>query len=117
MIKSGAKFCKVQKSYYTDNHDAEYIKKYRNEFYIPAMEYHSRRAAVWTMVPLSEASPESLLDVCSTLKVSSVSDLPAFCFGSFNGVEHIKVCNTLLLILILLSSYQSLLIINTSFIL
>ena len=67
------------------------IKKYRNEFYIPAMEYHSRRAAVWTKVPVSEASAESLLDLCSTFNVCHISDLPVCCLGAVNGVEHIKV--------------------------
>ena len=91
MLKSGAQFCKVQKSYYTDNHDAVEIKKYRNEFYIPAMENHSRRAAVWTKAPVSEASAESLLDLCSTFNVCHISDLPVCCLGAVNGVEHIKV--------------------------
>ena len=89
MLKSGAQFCKVQKSYYTDNHDAVEIKKYRNEFYIPAMEYHSRRAAVWTKVPVSEASAESLLDLCCTFDVLHISDLPVCCLSVVNGVEHI----------------------------
>ena len=67
------------------------IKKYRNEFYIPAMEYHSRRAAVWTKVPVSEASAESLLDLCSTFDVCHISDLPVYCLGAVNEVGHINL--------------------------
>ena len=61
------------------------IKKYRNEFDIPAIEYHSRRAAVWTKVP------ESLLDLCSTFNLCYISDLLVCCLGPVNRVEHIKV--------------------------
>ena len=67
------------------------IKKYRNEFYIPAMEYHSRRAAVWTKEHVSEALAESLLDLCSTFNLCYISDLLVCCLGPVNRVEHIKV--------------------------
>ena len=32
MIRSGAKFCRVQESYYTDSHDAALVIEYRNKF-------------------------------------------------------------------------------------
>ena len=55
------------------------------------MEYHSRRAAVWTEVPASEASAESLLDLCSTCNVCHISDLPVYCLGAVNEVENINL--------------------------
>ena len=55
------------------------------------MEYHSRRAAVSTKVPVSEASAESLLDLCSTFNVCHISDLPVYCLGAVNGVGHINL--------------------------
>ena len=61
------------------------IKKYRNEFDIPAIEYHSRCAAVWTKVP------ESLLDLCSTFDVCHISDVLVYCLGAVNEVGHINL--------------------------
>ena len=55
------------------------------------MEYHSRRAAVWTEVPVSEASAESLLDLCCTFHVCHISDLPVYCLCAVNKVGHINL--------------------------
>ena len=42
-------------------------------------------------MPVSEASAESLLDLCCTFNVRHISDLPVCCLSVVNGVEHIKV--------------------------
>ena len=86
MIRSGAKFCRVQESYYTDSHDAALVIEYRNKFEIPAIERLSVRTAMWVYIPFSEASLESFLDLCYTVCVTKVSDLPGYCFEYFDCI-------------------------------
>ena len=67
------------------------IKKYRNEFHIPSMEYPSRRAAVWTKEHVSEALAESLLDLCTKFNVCDISDIPVCCLGAVNEDGQIEL--------------------------